>query len=92
MGVGQLSRLSDDGADPFMSLCHIGLQLERELGELVWELPTLGPGVPSFFIIAYHGLGDQELLGSGSRPSDHPKHHALLRAAVAGPDPLKPAF
>jgi hypothetical protein len=38
------------------------------------------------------GSGDRERLGSGSRPSDHPKHHALLRATVASLDPLKPAF
>ena len=47
MGVARLSRPSDDGADPFVSLCRIGLRLEQGLGELVWELSTLGLGAPS---------------------------------------------
>ena len=33
MGVPRLSRSSDDGANPFMSLCCIGLRLERGFGE-----------------------------------------------------------
>jgi hypothetical protein len=41
---------------------------------------------------AYYGLGDRERLGSGSGPHDHPVRHALLRASVAGPDPLGLAF
>jgi hypothetical protein len=92
MDVARLSRLSDDDADPFESLCRTGLRLERGLGELIWELLTLGLGVPSYLIGACCGSGDRERLGSGSRPSDHPKHHALLRVAVAGLDPLEPAF
>jgi hypothetical protein len=48
--------------------------------------------VPSFFTRAYRGSGDQERLGSGLGPTNHPEHHALLRAAVAGPGPLEPAF
>jgi hypothetical protein len=92
MGVARLSRPSDDGADPFVSLCHTGHQLERGLGELVWELLTLGPGAPSFFIRAYYGSGDRECLGSSSGPSDHPERHALLRAVVVGPDPLETVF
>ena len=92
MGVARLSRPSDDGAHPFMSLCRTCLQLERGLGKLVWELPTLGLGAPSFLFGAYHGSGDREHLGSGSGPSDRLEHHALLRAAVAGLDPLKMAF
>jgi hypothetical protein len=35
MGAARLSRLSDDGADPFVSLCCVGLRLERGLDELV---------------------------------------------------------
>jgi hypothetical protein len=92
MGVARLLRPGDDGANPFVSLCRIGLRLERGLGELVWELSTLGPGVPSFLTGAFHGPGDRERLGFGSGPTDHPEHHALLRAAVAGLDPLEPAF
>ena len=38
----------------------MGLRLEQELGELVWESPTVGLGVPSFLIGAYHGPGDQD--------------------------------
>jgi hypothetical protein len=52
MGIARLSGLGEDGADPFVSLCHTGLRLERGLGELIWELLTLGLGVPSFFIAA----------------------------------------
>ena len=92
MGVARLSRPGDDGVDPFVSLCRTGLRLKRGLGELVWELPTLGPGAPSFFIRDYSGLGDRECLGSSSGPPDHPVRHALLRASVAGPDPLGPTF
>jgi hypothetical protein len=43
-------------------------------------------------IRACHGSVDQERLGFGSGPSDHLKHHALLRAVVAGPSPLELAF
>jgi hypothetical protein len=50
------------------------------------------PEASSFLIGAYHGSGDQERLGSGSGPSDHPKCHALLRAVVVGLDPLELAF
>jgi hypothetical protein len=32
MGVARLSGLSDDGADPFVNLCHTSLQLEQRLG------------------------------------------------------------
>jgi hypothetical protein len=47
----------------------------------------------SFFLIgAYHGSGDRECLGSSSGPSDHLEQHALLRAMIAGPDPLEMAF
>ena len=92
MGVPRLSGLSDDGANPFVSLCCAGLRLEQGLGELIWELPTLGPRVPSFLIGAYHGSDDQELLGSALGPSDHPERHSLLRATIAGPDHLKMAF
>ena len=60
MGIARLLGLSKDGVDPFVSLCRMGLQLERELDELVWELPTVGLGAPSFFIRACHGPGDQE--------------------------------
>jgi hypothetical protein len=35
MGVARLSGPSDDNVDPFMSLCNIGLRLERGLGELI---------------------------------------------------------
>ena len=60
MDVAQLSGPSEDGIDPFVSLCRMGLRLERGLSELIWELPTLGPGAPSFLIGAFHGPGDQE--------------------------------
>jgi hypothetical protein len=92
MDVARLSRPSDDGVDPFESLCRTGLRLKRGLDELVWELLTLGLGVPSYLIRACYGSGDRERLGSSLRPSDHPKHHALLRATVAGLDPLELAF
>ena len=55
-----LSRLSEDGADPFTSPCRMGLQLERELGGLIWKSPIVGLGVPSFFIEVCCGPGDQE--------------------------------
>ena len=87
-----LSRLGEDDADPFASPCRMGLRLERELGELVWELPTVGLGAPSFFIRACCGLGVRECLGSSSGSTNHLEHHALLRAVVAGPDPLELAF
>ena len=48
MGIARLLGLSKDGIDPFVSLCHMGLQLERELSEFIWELLTIGLGVPSF--------------------------------------------
>jgi hypothetical protein len=35
MDGARLSRLSEDGVDPFMSPCFLRLRLERELGELV---------------------------------------------------------
>jgi hypothetical protein len=60
MEGARLSRLSEDGADPFVSLCCMGLRLERELGEIVWESPTVGPGAPSFLIGTCRGPGDQE--------------------------------
>ena len=60
MGVARLSGPSEDDVDPFVSLCRMGLQLERGLDGLVWELPTLGLGVPYFVIGAYRGPGDQE--------------------------------
>jgi hypothetical protein len=60
MDGARLSRLSEDSANPFMSPCRIGLRLERELGKLILELLTVGPGAPSFSIGAYHGLGDQK--------------------------------
>ena len=50
MGVSRLSRPGDDGANPFVSLCRTSLLLERGLCELVWELPTLGLGHPSFLL------------------------------------------
>jgi hypothetical protein len=50
MGAARLSRLGDDGADPFVSLCHTSLRLEQGLDELVWELSSLGLGTPSFLI------------------------------------------
>ena len=56
----RLSRLSKDDADPFVSLGCMGLRLERELSGLVWELPTVGLGAPSFLTRAYCGSGDQE--------------------------------
>ena len=59
-------------------LCHVGLQFERGFGELVWELLTSGLGAPFFLVGAYRGLGDQERLGSGLGPPDHPARHALL--------------
>jgi hypothetical protein len=92
VGVAWLSRPIDDDASPFMSLCCLGLQLEQGLSELVSELPSLGLGVPSFFIRACHGSSDRARLGSGSRPFDHSEHHTLLRATIAGPDPLEMAF
>jgi hypothetical protein len=52
----------------------------------------LRPRAPSFLTRACRGSGDRERLVSSSGPADHPKRHALLRAAVAGPDPLEPAF
>ena len=55
-----LSRLGEDDADPFASPCRMGLRLERELSGLVWELPTVGLGAPSFLTRAYCGSGDQE--------------------------------
>jgi hypothetical protein len=91
-GVAWLLRPGDDGADPFVSLCHTGLQLERGLGELVWELPSLGPGAPFFLTEACRGSGDREHLGFGSGPTNHPECHALLRATIAGLDPLESAF
>ena len=42
----RLSRLSEDDADTIASLCCMGLQLERELDELIWESPTIGLGHP----------------------------------------------
>ena len=82
MGVTWLSRPGDDGADPVVSLCRTGLRLERGLVELVWELPCLGSGEPSFLTRACRGSGDRDRLGSGSGPTDHPEHHTLLRATV----------
>jgi hypothetical protein len=35
MDGARLLRLCEDDADPFASLCRMGLQLERELDELV---------------------------------------------------------
>ena len=58
---------------PFVSLCRTGLPLERGLGELAWELPSLGLGAPFFLTRTYHGLGGQEHLGSSSGPTDHPE-------------------
>jgi hypothetical protein len=92
MGVAWLSRPGNDGADPFVSLCRIGLRLVQGLGELIRELPSSGSGAPSFLIGACHGLGDQEHLGSGLGPTDHLERHALLRATVVGPDPLELDF
>ena len=60
MDGARLSKLSEDDADPFMIPCRMGLRLERELGGLIWESPTIGPGAPSFLNGAYRGLGDQE--------------------------------
>ena len=60
MDGARLSRLSKDSVDPFMSPCHMGLPLERELGGLIRESPIVGPGMPSFLIKACRGLGDQE--------------------------------
>jgi hypothetical protein len=84
--------LGEDGADPFVSLCRTGLRLERGLGELIWELLTLGLGVPSFLSQPTRRLGDREHLGSGSGPSNHSERHALLRAAIVGPNPHETAF
>ena len=60
MDGARLSRLSEDDADPFMSLSRMGLQLEFELSGLVRESPTVGLGAPSFHIRASCGPGDQE--------------------------------
>ena len=60
MDGARLSRLSKDDVDPLMSPCRMGLQLERELGGLIWELPTIGPGALSFLIGACRGSGDKE--------------------------------
>ena len=60
LGVARLLGRSEDGADPFVSLCRMGLRLERGLSELIMESPTLGLRAPSFMIGAYHGPGDQE--------------------------------
>ena len=60
MDGAQLSRLIKDDANPFLSMCRMGLQLERWLDELIWESPTVVLGVPSFLIGACHGLGDRE--------------------------------
>ena len=35
---------------PSLVLCRIGLWPERGFGELIWELPTLGLGHPSFWL------------------------------------------
>jgi hypothetical protein len=37
MDGARLSSLSKDGADPFVSPCHMGLRLKRELGGLIWS-------------------------------------------------------
>ena len=60
MDGARLSRLSKDDVDPFTSSCHMDLRLERELGGLIWESPTIGPGALSFLIGTYHGPGDRE--------------------------------
>jgi hypothetical protein len=77
---------------PSLFSCCIGLRPERGFSELVWKLPTLGPGAPFLSVGTYRGSGDRERLGSGSRPPDHPEHHAILGASIAGPDPLGMAF
>ena len=74
MGIARLLGLSKDGVDPFMSLDRMGLRIERELSELVWKLPTIGPRVPSFLIGAYHGSGDQERLTQG---------HLIIQSAMS---------
>jgi hypothetical protein len=35
---------------PVLILCCIGLRSERGFGELIWQLPTLGPGAPFFLL------------------------------------------
>jgi hypothetical protein len=35
MGVARLLGPSEDGVDPFVGLCRMGLRLERGFGELV---------------------------------------------------------
>jgi hypothetical protein len=77
---------------PFLVLCCIGVWPERGFGELIWELPTLGPRAPFLSVRACRGSGDRVHLGSSSGPLDHPVRHALLGTSVVGPYPLRLAL
>jgi hypothetical protein len=85
-------RLGDSGADPCFDPMLCGSAVRRGFSKLIWELPTLGPGHPSFWSEPAMGQVIENIWGSSLGPPDHPMCHALLGALVVGPNPLRLAF